>query len=130
MNETKPETTRKGKGAGDNSTPAAAAWEAHCLLATTMDALTAIERKRKHPSQDVALGIEALSVVIGLIEADGRSHVANAAGPLKRVMVALHDMQAGKKPAIFSNLPPHVGNPTTRYQTEYAETWRRECMRS
>ena len=37
MNETKPETTRKGKGAGDNSTPAAAAWEA--LLARRPDAI-------------------------------------------------------------------------------------------
>ena len=101
----------KGNGAGDGSPPAAAAWEAHCLLAQVMEDLTAIERRRKDRSQDVAMGIEALSVVIDLIEADDRSRDANAAGPLKRVQVALHDMQAGKKPAMLYDPPPRAGKP-------------------
>jgi hypothetical protein len=59
----------------------AAAWEAHCLLGTTLETLASIERRRKDRSQDLALGIEALAAVVELIQADPRSQGANAAGP-------------------------------------------------
>ena len=87
-------------GAGDGSPPAAAAWEAHCRLAETLIALTAIERKRKDQSQDLELGIEALAAVVALINADPKCHATNSAGPLQRLQAALHDLQRGTNPAL------------------------------
>ncbi len=98
-------TKRRGTAAAGHSPPPAAAWEANCLLGLTMEKLAAIEGRRKDRSQDLALGIEALAAVIEMIQADVRSLDANAAGPLKRVQTALHDLQQGAKPALIFDRP-------------------------
>jgi hypothetical protein len=96
--------------------PEVAAREVHCLLGPTIEKLAAIEQRRKDGSQDLELGIEALAAVIELIQADVRNIKANTAGPLKRLMAALHDLQYGAKSAMISDRldqgPPRRGKPT------------------
>jgi hypothetical protein len=88
-----------------NSAPVAASSEAHRLLGPTLETLAEIERRRKDPSQDLTLAIEALAAVIDMIQADARSMEVNAAGSLKRVQAALHDVQSGAKPALIYARP-------------------------
>lgn len=66
-----------------------------------IDALLAIELRRQAEEDDLALGIEALAVVVQAIGSDPRHIISNAAGPLKRVLGALHDWQHGSKPDLI-----------------------------
>ena len=101
----------KNEGTGHEGSCAepSADWAAHRRLAPTLKALAAIEGKRNDSSRDAQLAIEALAVVIELIEADKPSWDANAAGPLWRLQVALHDMLQGSSPALLSRPPGQAG---------------------
>jgi hypothetical protein len=95
----------KGSRTDESLAPTDTAETLGHLLGSTLEKLAAIEKRRKQRSEDLALGIEALAAVIELIQADPGSLSSNAAGPLKRVQVALHDLQHGAKPALIFERP-------------------------
>jgi hypothetical protein len=88
----------------------AADWAAHTRLGITLRKLADIEQRRRDPSEDASLAIEALAAVVDLIEADEASRECNAAGPLKRLQSALHNLQRGLSPELFAK-PSSTGRP-------------------
>lgn len=95
-----------------------AAFEAHQKLAEAFSQLMAIERDRKDQETDLRRAIEALSIMVDLVDADPACAAANAAGPLKRLQAALHDLSVGASPSMLAKPPGGRSKPNNAISDE------------